>query len=68
MSIKLELELTEVNGILNTLGTLSYTQVEPLITKIRAQAIPQASAEQAAEDAVSNPAPAQTAEDNAVAE
>jgi hypothetical protein len=57
MAIKLELELAEVNGVLNTLGSLPYTQVEPLITKIRAQAIPQVNAEQAAQDAVANPAP-----------
>jgi hypothetical protein len=41
MAIKLELEVEEVNGILNTLSNLSYAQVEPLITKIRGQALPQ---------------------------
>lgn len=42
--IKLDLTLNEVNGVLNALGQMPYSQVEALITKIRDQAIPQAQA------------------------
>lgn len=41
MSIKIELELEEVNGVLVALGNLPYAQVQPLIDKVRAQVIPQ---------------------------
>ena len=36
--IKLELELAEVNGILNTLGQMPFVQVQALIAKIQSQA------------------------------
>ena len=39
--IKLELTLSEVNGIVGALGTLPYQQVFTLIEKIREQTIPQ---------------------------
>ena len=42
MSIKLDLTLDEVNGVLISLGKLPFEQVEPLITKVRGQAVPQA--------------------------
>ena len=42
MSIKLDLTLDEVNGVLISLGKLPFEQVEPLISKIRGQAVPQA--------------------------
>ena len=45
MSIKLDLALEEVNGVLQALGNLPFAQVEPLINKIRQQAIPQAQAQ-----------------------
>lgn len=58
MSIKLDLTLDEINGVLTALGNLPFVQVEPLIGKIREQAIPQAQeqsqkiqAEQPASDA-----------------
>jgi len=43
--ITLELEVAEVNGILQALGNLPYAQVEPLIVKIKEQAVPQVQAE-----------------------
>ena len=46
MSIKLDLELNEVNGVLQALATLPYGQVADLITKIRSQAEPQAKQEE----------------------
>lgn len=46
MSIKLDLELIEVNGIMQALGNMPYAQVEPLVNKIREQAIPQAAEEE----------------------
>ena len=46
MAIKLELELVEVNGIMQALGNMPYAQVEPLVNKIREQAIPQAAEEE----------------------
>jgi hypothetical protein len=45
MVIQLELSLEEVNGVMVALGNLPYAQVETLITKIRAQVIPQVQAE-----------------------
>lgn len=42
MSIKLDLTLDEVNGVLMALGKLPFEQVEPLVAKIREQAVPQA--------------------------
>jgi hypothetical protein len=47
MAIKLELELIEVNGIMQALGNMPFAQVEPLINKIREQAVPQAQLEAA---------------------
>ena len=41
MSIKIELELEELNGVMVALGNMPYAQVQPLIDKIRQQAIPQ---------------------------
>jgi len=41
MEIKLSLELNEVNGIIQLLAESPYKVSEPLITKIRKQAIPQ---------------------------
>jgi hypothetical protein len=51
MAIKLELEVAEVNGILQALGQMPFAQVEPLVAKIREQAVPQAN-EQVAEKPV----------------
>ena len=51
MAIKLELDLNEVNGVLGALGQMPFAQVEPLVNKIRQQAIPQAQAEQEAANA-----------------
>jgi hypothetical protein len=39
--IKLDLEINEVNGILQSLGQMPYVQVELLIKKIKEQAEPQ---------------------------
>jgi hypothetical protein len=39
--IKLELELNELNAVMHALGQMPYAQVEPLVNKIREQAIPQ---------------------------
>ena len=39
--INLELELAEVNGILQALGNLPFSQVTPLIQTIQLQAQPQ---------------------------
>jgi hypothetical protein len=39
--IKLELDVAEVNGILQALGNLPFSQVAGLITKIQTQAKPQ---------------------------
>ncbi len=41
-SIKLELSLGEVNGILTALGNMPFVQVADLIARIREQAVPQA--------------------------
>mgnify|MGYP003353052145 FL=1 len=51
MAIKLELDLNELNGVLGALGQMPFAQVEPLVNKIRQQAIPQAQAEQEAANA-----------------
>ena len=60
MSIKLDLTLDEVNGVLISLGKLPFEQVEPLISKIRGQAVPQAEALAQAEAAEAEPeAPAE---------
>ena len=55
MSIKLDLTLDEVNGILISLGKLPFEQVEPLISKVRSQAIPQAEAQAKVEPEVLQP-------------
>lgn len=39
--IKLELNLNEVNVILSAIAQLPYSQVEPLVQKIRGQVVPQ---------------------------
>lgn len=41
MSIKLDLELEEVNGILMALGKAPYEMAQPIIDKVKSQAIPQ---------------------------
>lgn len=50
MSIKLELEIPEVNTVLGALGQLPFAQVTDLVTKIREQAIPQVQEEQAPQE------------------
>ena len=42
--IKLEFDVQEVNAVLAALGQQPYSQVEPLINKIREQALPQVQA------------------------
>lgn len=42
--IKLELTVEEVNGILQALGNMPYTQVVNLVEKIKTQGIPQVEA------------------------
>lgn len=44
--INLNLEITEVNGILTALGQMPYAQVAELVEKIKQQAIPQVQAQQ----------------------
>ena len=44
MSIKLELEVEQVNGILMALGKAPYEMAQPLIDKIKQQGIPQVQA------------------------
>lgn len=39
--IKLELTLSEVNGVMSALGAMPYGQVVGLIEKIKEQAVPQ---------------------------
>lgn len=51
MAIKLELDLAEVNGLLQALGQMPFVQAEPLVNKIREQAIPQAQAEEKIQEA-----------------
>jgi hypothetical protein len=41
MSIKLDLTIEEVNGILASLGKAPYELAQPIIDKIKEQAIPQ---------------------------
>ena len=41
MSIKLELEVDQVNGILMALGKAPYEMAQPIIDLIKQQAIPQ---------------------------
>jgi hypothetical protein len=41
MSIKLELEVEQVNGILMALGKAPYEMAQPIIDAIKQQAIPQ---------------------------
>lgn len=45
MAIQIELELEELNGVLVALGNLPYAQVQPLIDKVRSQALPQVQAQ-----------------------
>jgi hypothetical protein len=52
MDINLSLSLEEVNGIMAALGQMPFGQVEPLVNKIRQQAIPQAQAIQEADQEV----------------
>jgi len=40
--IKLELTVEEVNGILMALGKAPYEMAQPIVDKIRSQALPQA--------------------------
>ena len=47
MSIKLELEVQEIEIALKHLSTGSFIEVSPVICKIRDQAIPQVAAQQA---------------------
>ena len=46
MDINLKLTLDDVNGIMTTLGMLSFSQAHALIEKIREQAIVQVKAQQ----------------------
>lgn len=55
--IHLELTVEEVNGILQALGNMPYTQVVNLVEKIKAQAIPQVEATTAAPAVDSVPSP-----------
>ena len=48
MSLKLDLEIAEVQGVVNALAQMPMGQVEALVNKIRAQVTPQLEAEQAA--------------------
>ena len=41
MSIKLDLTIEEVNGVLVALGKAPYEMAQPIIDKIKSQAIPQ---------------------------
>jgi hypothetical protein len=44
MSIKLDLTIEEVNGCLMALGKAPYEMAQPIIDKIKQQAIPQVQA------------------------
>ena len=44
MSIKLDLTIEEVNGVLGSLGKAPYELSQPIIDKIKQQAIPQVQA------------------------
>jgi hypothetical protein len=48
--IELELSLEEVNGILSVLGKAPYEFSQPIIDKIKQQAIPQVQAQAQAQD------------------
>ena len=50
--IKLELSIEEVNGILMALGKAPYEMAQPLVDKIKQQAVPQVQAHPAPVDAV----------------
>ena len=52
MAIKLELEIAEVEAILKSLSGNAYAEVAQLIAKLHGQALPQASAQTQATDAV----------------
>lgn len=39
--IQLQLDVNEVNAVLMALGQMPFAQVEPLVAKIREQALPQ---------------------------
>ena len=52
MAIKLELEIVEVEQILKHLASGAYAEVAQLIAKLHGQALPQASAQTQATDAV----------------
>jgi hypothetical protein len=43
--IKLELSIEEVNGILMALGKAPYEMAQPIVDKIKQQAIPQVQAQ-----------------------
>ena len=47
--ITLELELSEVNGVLAALGQMPFTQVTGLVSKIQAQAVSQVQSNGAAD-------------------
>lgn len=51
MSLKLDLEVQEVQVVVNALAQMPMGQVEALVNKIRAQVTPQLEAEQAAANA-----------------
>jgi hypothetical protein len=55
MEIKLSLTIEEVNGILQALGNMAYSQVAPLIDKVRSQAGPQVEAAQQAQTPMETP-------------
>lgn len=46
--ITLQLEITEINGILSALGQMPYVQVKELVEKIQQQAVPQVQAQESA--------------------
>ena len=50
--IKLELSIEEVNGILMALGKAPYEMAQPLVDKIKQQAVPQVQPQAAPVDAV----------------
>jgi hypothetical protein len=62
MSIKLELDINEVNAVLQSLGAQQYTAVAAIIEKIKMQAIPQVAEQEAAAKVAAESAPAPTAE------
>jgi len=50
--IKLELSIEEVNGILMALGKAPYEMAQPLVDKIKQQAVPQVQPQAVPVDAV----------------